>query len=399
MGCGGPRRSPWSRSWTWSQVASHAAALYVIGCFAALVQPAWRQAGRTGDLLLLALFWTVFAASLGLYLFVCLADTRYREGSLAPSLGGYESRSCGECADNITRLRVKHCLTCGRCTEDFDHHCHYLNVCIGGRTYAAWYFFVAGLLALMASCAYAAADALAAPESYPLASRSRAAFDVLLGAEVALSLVLAAFLLCLLAQHTYFIYEGITTLEYIKDQGPGFPSLPPKGWREAVRQSECYSCGDVLEFMEVDDSSEVWYCTVCQADVGKAGLEFYSCESCENVNVCPLCYRAASHPDTPIVTYRVASLRRRAEAQARAASGAQGQPTPTRPLSSRASSHASQREGRGGRRSITAIVAAVEGHSGDAPTRMALCCPRGPQEAEHEDGDEESGSSSDGSAP
>jgi len=371
------------------------ATFYVICCFAVLVQPAWQQAGRTGDILLLALFWTVLAASLGLYIFVCLADTRYREES-RPSLGDYESRRCEDCAESITRLRVKHCQTCGKCTEDFDHHCHYLNVCIGGRTYTAWFLFVAGLLALMVGCGYAGADALSAPERYPLASQSRTAFDVLLGVEVVVSLVLAAFLLCLLAQHMYFIYEGITTLEYIKDQGPGFPSLPPKGWREAVRDGECYSCNEVLELMEVDDSSEVWYCTVCQADVGKAGVEFFSCESCENVNVCPLCYRAAKQLDSPIITYRVASLRRRADAQARIPNGlySQFRHSLSHQLSSRISSHSSQREARKSRRTITAVVAAVEGHSGDSAVWRSSCCAPEPQEGEYENDNEESGGSS-----
>ena len=28
-----------------------------------------------------------------------------------------------------------HCFRCRRCAHDFDHHCKYLNVCIGGANY------------------------------------------------------------------------------------------------------------------------------------------------------------------------------------------------------------------------------------------------------------------------
>jgi len=344
----------------------------------------------------LAAFWAIFTITLGLYFFVCIADTSYHEEPCEKN-SPYESRRCEECHDSITRLRVKHCQTCGKCTEEFDHHCHYLNVCIGGRTYTAWFFFVAGLLVLMITCLYAGMEALASPEKYPLAAQSMTAFELLLWVQIICSMVLSMFLLCLLAQHIFFIYSGRTTLEYIKDQVEKFPSLPPKGWREAVRHGECYSCSDVMELMEVEDSSEVWFCSICQGDVGKAGVEFYSCESCDSINVCPLCFRAAKQQDTPIVTYRVHTLRRRSEAQARALSSLSEQflryPSSHR-NSSRISSLSSQRETRKVRRSLTAVVAGLEGHSGDPSVRRSCFCCEEPQAV----GGEEQDGASDGSS-
>jgi len=362
---------------------SHLGTLYPIGCCAALLQPGWWQAWRSGDTVagvLLALFWVGFVVTLALYTFVCRADTRYCEASKTDK-GDYESRKCEECSASITCLRVKHCQTCGKCTADFDHHCRYLNVCVGGRTYPAWLAFVAGLLALMAACSYAATCALVEPWRCTVISVSSSgapALYALLGLQAFLASTAGLFLLCLLAQHIYFMYEGITTLEYIKDQAPGFPALPPKGWRQAVRGGECYGCADALELMEVDDQSEVWFCTICQADVGKAGIEFFTCENCENVNVCPLCRNAAEQADAPIVTYRVSSLRRRVEAldsagqcghaAVRAPSYASVGATP------RVGSFNSQREPRVRRRSLTAVVADVEGHSGDAKVQRKSCC-------------------------
>jgi len=36
------------------------------------------------------------------------------------------------------KVHVKsyHCQTCNRCASQFDHHCKYLNNCIGGKNYS-----------------------------------------------------------------------------------------------------------------------------------------------------------------------------------------------------------------------------------------------------------------------
>lgn len=259
----------------------------------------------------------------------------------------------------------------------------------------SWILFVLGLLSLMVSCGYSAVLALGSPNGYPLAALSIPLFFLVIGLDTLLASVLALFLFCLLVQHIYFMYEGITTLEYIKDQAAGFPALPPRGWREAVSHGECYACGDVLEMVEEETCNDGPFCSVCQSDVGKAGLEFLSCGTCDNVNVCPLCFRMSNKADVPIITYRVASFRRQAEAlgqevavgqlfEARQGSlfevrqGSSGMLTtqPSR-ISAFSAGQRSPRLG-GRRRTFTAAVADAEGHAGDeqppAPPRAAVCC-------------------------
>jgi len=360
--------------------------------FAAIIQPEWLASEGPTKMAFVGMYWLVIVVDMVLYAIVCVVDTSYRPSTLKATLhgtGDFEPRKCEDCLPDITRTRVKHCQTCGKCTEEFDHHCRYLNVCIGGRTYRPWFAFVMGLLFLMGTSAVAAGVALHTPEAYALWSWSPAAFYVLIFLQALVAGMLTIFLMSLLGQHIYFVFQGMTTLEYVKDQAKGFPALPPRGWREAVLHGECYACGEELSTLEVEDPNEVWFCTVCQADVGKAGIEFFTCDRCDNVNVCPLCRETARDPNIPVVTYRVSSLRRRADVQSgKAFSGTA--------FGSRFSSLSTGRETKPAPNKLASLLASVEGHTGDPVRKLSICT-----NAEHidveplADTDEDASSSSD----
>ncbi|CAJ1391946.1 unnamed protein product [Effrenium voratum] len=127
--------------------------------------------------------------------------------------------------------RTRHCRRCDKCVSGFDHHCLWLNTCIGTRNYRPWVVFLAALCfwTLLSSCiAVSALFRSRHVRSRRLAVGHRPAvlewdceavpkLKVVTGALATLT---TAWLLMILALHAYFAYAGITTLEWAKGAAP-----------------------------------------------------------------------------------------------------------------------------------------------------------------------------------
>ncbi len=152
-----------------------------------------------------------------------------------------ENGLCHLCNIRASGPQTKHCRLCNKCVERFDHHCKWLNQCVGARNYVA--FLVCVVSAVLASLAVFAVclselfayfvgpqwvdsvlhtrifnetfgDGEYTTQELPL---PRNYFLALVVLQTILALTAASFLLHLCIFHIYISVLGVTTYEYIKN--------------------------------------------------------------------------------------------------------------------------------------------------------------------------------------
>lgn len=152
-----------------------------------------------------------------------------------------ENGRCHLCNIQTSGIRTKHCSVCNKCVARFDHHCKWLNQCIGGRNYTAFLMcvttavataIIVALVALSELVLYyvepqwlvlwESASILNETTNTPPISTSFINSDIVFLIIVAvlglLAAITAGLLLHLCFFHVYISFLGLTTYEYIRTQ-------------------------------------------------------------------------------------------------------------------------------------------------------------------------------------
>ncbi|KAK6638406.1 hypothetical protein RUM44_008835 [Polyplax serrata] len=161
-----------------------------------------------------------------------------------------ENGRCHLCNIKTSSSKTKHCSVCNKCIDHFDHHCKWLNHCIGGRNYVP--FLICVISAVAASFVVVGVSVLeivyyhVKPELLTLlpASQNGTTEMLFLPDSVFLSVIIvlgllaattAGLLLHLCLFHCYISFLGISTYEYIRN-------YRQEGGSEAERRFIGYNC-------------------------------------------------------------------------------------------------------------------------------------------------------------
>lgn len=132
-------------------------------------------------------------------------------------------------AQVYVRPRSKHCRVCNRCTEDFDHHCMWLNNCVGRANYPYFFTLLCSTLLLVSThlgvSLYLFAQSFAHRALIQPLQLSRYqghismnGLRVVWALTVGTSIILEGLLVDLLSFHLVLRYKGLSTYDYILAQ-------------------------------------------------------------------------------------------------------------------------------------------------------------------------------------
>ncbi|KAG3098137.1 hypothetical protein PI124_g16950 [Phytophthora idaei] len=121
---------------------------------------------------------------------------------------------CRDCGRAALTPDTRHCSTCNKCIPGYDHHCTYLNTCIGTRNYPLFVGLLSCSILLLVTqqivTGYAVSCLLASGQDNDKNSRA-----VMLCVLSVLPLLELFFLVVLGTFHLYIASQGLTTYEWL----------------------------------------------------------------------------------------------------------------------------------------------------------------------------------------
>ena len=169
---------------------------------------------------------TVHAFGLFVYIWLLRCDP-----GASPQDGSTEGvRHCNRCHYYVkNHSQTVHCFVCQKCVEGYDHHCTFLNTCVGAKSYRQFLTLIATLFVGTAGHLTLDVLLLVGPAGFDSCGSSTSPLRITL---ICLHGLLAAAccigVSVLLSMHAYLLYAGQTTREFtmwLAEDGEGRATL------------------------------------------------------------------------------------------------------------------------------------------------------------------------------
>ena len=168
----------------------------------------------------------------------------------------------------LVQQKSKHCRRCDKCVAGFDHHCIFLNNCVGSRNYPT---FLALLCSTILSAALhtgvatyllvrsftAASDTGAALSRIHGCRLNMTAFRVIAGASAGLAAIIVGLVIELLAFHMYLSRRGLNTYDYImmKKVAQGARKIEAASGLDTLASLKCNTSSDGAPSQDIKEPS------------------------------------------------------------------------------------------------------------------------------------------------
>lgn len=161
---------------------------------------------------------------------------------------------CGACCSRVNKLS-RHCLICDKCVVDFDHHCKWLNNCIGAANYRYFLGLIAST-ALLIGLQLAVSISLfvqyinlwdtVSELSPPFGMNVRVHFGVVC-TNIVLGIPALCLVLHLVGFHMFLGYHQLTTYNYVMKIQSAEATTSRSSSRKYIEESEEEDSGDECE--------------------------------------------------------------------------------------------------------------------------------------------------------